>query len=59
MQKTHRVIYELHILLWNNQHVRVTLDRSGNAAGGLRSDSRTAALIRRSCARSTYGPATR
>jgi hypothetical protein len=33
MQKAHRVIYELHILLWNNQHVLVRLDRSGNAIG--------------------------
>jgi hypothetical protein len=33
MQKTHRVIYELHILLWNNQHMRVTLDRPGSARG--------------------------
>jgi hypothetical protein len=29
MQKTHRIIYELHVLLWNNQHVQVTLDRPG------------------------------
>ena len=33
MQKTHRIIYELHFLLWNNQHVQVALDPTGNAKG--------------------------
>ena len=33
MQKTDRIIYELHFLLWNNQHAQVTLDRTGNAMG--------------------------
>ena len=33
MQKTLRIIYERHFLLWNNQHVQVMLDRTGNAKG--------------------------